>query len=463
VQWLVQQLRGVQVCGTLAGRFTVLIGGVQVLALQDMPDAVLVEECGWTEAEWSSWLRGSRSEAAEDAAAQWSTPENVLSKLFAWLSRQAQRLLGKQNGRASLSSAEEQPQELPQGQLTDQRSPAREAEDPVAAVGNGIAATTEGQQENVAATRSADDVEKQADPKAEASSGLVIQQASRTASGGTAPTSSIDADSLAGISAEHASRLQSWAAWQAALTGHPAPVPDTAAGDEYMHPYTELMLQRPPTQYMLHPDQDTRHPAGMSGLATPSGMTPSASAEDGSAVNPHQSAADAGADSAVAATFFPTPSHLGMGSRATGHGSEGPDGAALSAGAQPGPNGAAAAQGSAEKEDRAMAERQGSGQLAGGATPASEAAAATPAAGSSLTGRGIARQRSQVNYSAMAGNSTRKGGEHSKAARKHAGKQSERAEPRHRGHTALAVQNAVAAGANPPSLPFRISVLCVGN
>lgn len=430
--------------------------------MQELPEAMLAQECGWDEPCWSEWLRDSSSEgAAEDSPTRLSVPEGPRRKLFVWLSQQAKRLLGTQNG----SNIDIGGDRLKQLGFENRHS----------GLADGDSALLNGEETDVdmeavlpadappdtAAAQPMDTTEGRSQVEAEtgeAPSALPRLELQPKEAAAAAPFSAVSVEGLTGSTAEEASKVKSWTAWQAALGSHSAPAPGSAAEDEHMHPYTKLMLRQPPTQYVLRPDQDARQIAGMSGLATPSGMTPSASAEDGSAFHAHPSAADAGADSGMtprqAGAFTPTLSQLGVGSRVVNaQAAEGPGGTQAAGTpqqmlSQPDDAAAAAAQGPPEREEAAaLKERLESGSQAGPATPASEGGAAMHALGGSQPSRGLVRQRSQVNYSAMAGNSTRKANtEQAKTGRKHAGKHSERSEQRHRGQTALAVQNAVAAG-----------------
>lgn len=403
---------------------------MQVLALQNMPEAVLEQECGLQESDWKEWLASTEADReAEEEAAAVSLPEDARRKLFSWLAKQAVSMLQQHtdgaNGLQSPAIAalgDELPSEclLANGKelAGDHDTEMARTDGPSTEGGDAAGQSAEFQ--------SAELAERPAGSSAVAAAGGKEKAAS------VDPTSSVPvvSSSLTGIRPETAATFTSWKDWQAALAEHQPPLPINAAEDEYMHPYTDLMLQQGPTQYVLRPEPDTRHVASMSGIATPSAVTPSASADDGSAFTAHP--ADAGADSAATPRpagggFLPTPSQLGGVSTAD-HSLETPSMQPLLVKAE-------SSAGLSALGD--TSERVVSGSLAG---PSS-----APAGGGGRVP--LARQRSQVNYSLMAGNSGRKteAGKGAGAARKAKG--SERHEPRHKGQTAAAVQNAVAAGA----------------
>ena len=392
----------------------------QVVALQSLPEAALAEECGWQEVKWRDWLvnGGSDRNGDEDADA-WTLPEDARSKLSSWLARQAlsmlQQPIGCANGLHSPAVANVYGDAPPQGLLTSKGVPLPDQDEPM------TAATEEPSTEDGAAAEAVPAVatEGQAGVSTD-TAGDVKEEA---------------ASGLTGISADQAATFTSWGEWQAALLKQQPPLPLNAAEDEYLHPYTELLLEQGPTQYILRPEPDTRHVASMSGIATPSAVTPSASAEDGSAFTAHPgTAADAGADSAstprLAAGFHPMPSALAAVSTAD-HSPETPALQPMLVKAES----SAGLQGLVGPEENA--ERVASGSFAGPSTPVGEW-------GPPGSRGPLARQRSQVNYSVMAGN---KGGkaEQSKPTMRKA-KGLDRHEPRHKGQTAIAVQSAVASG-----------------
>jgi hypothetical protein len=390
------------------------------MALQSLPEAALAEECGWQEVQWRDWLvnDGSDRNGDEDADA-WTLPEDARSKLSSWLARQAlsmlQQPIGCANGLHSPAVANVYGDAPPQGLLTSKGVPLPDQDEPM------TAATEEPSTENGAAAEAVPAVatEGQAGVSTD-TAGDVKEEA---------------ASGLTGISDDQAATFTSWGEWQAALSKQQPPLPLNAAEDEYLHPYTELLLEQGPTQYILRPEPDTRHVASMSGIATPSAVTPSASAEDGSAFTAHPgAAADAGADSAstprLAAGFHPMPSALAAVSTAD-HSPETPALQPMLVKAES----SAGLQGLVGPEENA--ERVASGSFAGPSTPVGEW-------GPPGSRGPLARQRSQVNYSVMAGN---KGGkaEQSKPTMRKA-KGLDRHEPRHKGQTAIAVQSAVASG-----------------
>ena len=394
----------------------------QVLALQSLPEAVLEKECGCEESNWREWLTG----AVADSSDAWTLPEDARRKLFSWLEAQALKMVQHQfsgtNGHHSSAVAPVDKQLLLQGSLPESTELAPD------------------QDEQLRATIDAHDTicsaaDEQAGQSAHAATSILGKAATTNA-----PTeAAFSASTLTGINAERAAIFQTWREWQAALSEQQPALPLHAAEDEYMHPYTGLILEQGPTQYVLRPEPDTRHVASMSGIATPSAVTPSASAEDGSAFTVHPAGGDAGADSAatprLGAGFHPMPSQLGAVSTAD-HSPETPalQPVLVKAESSAGLNGLVGAEGAAEE----AAERVASGSFAGPSTPVGDA----------VGSRGpLARQRSQVNYSVMAGNNTARKAEQGKAAARKT-KGSERHEPRHKGQTAAAVQSAVASGAS---------------
>ncbi|BDA44710.1 probable peregrin at C-terminar half [Coccomyxa sp. Obi] len=406
----------------------------QVLALQSLPEAVLEKECGWEEARWREWLTGAVADSSNEHADAWTLPEEARSKLYSWLAAQALKMVQHQfsgtNGNHSPAVTTEDTEPLLEGPLPESTDLAPDQDEEM-----GAADDTGNTSRNAA--------DKQAGQSALAATGIPTEAAISDA-----PTeAAVSASSLTGISAERAATFQTWREWQAALSEQPPPLPLHAAEDEYMHPYTALILEQGPTQYVLRPEPDTRHVASMSGIATPSAVTPSASAEDGSAFTGHPAGADAVADSAatprLGAGFHPTPSQLGAVSTAD-HSPETPalQPLLVKAESSAGLNGLVG-------PDEEAAERVASGSFAGTSTPVGDVAGS----------RGpLARQRSQVNYSIMAGNSTGRKAEQAKAPPRKS-KGSERHEPRHKGQTAAAVQSAVASGGQEGSLEDQWQLL----
>ncbi|CAL8469552.1 g9093 [Coccomyxa elongata] len=409
----------------------------QVLALQSLPEAVLVEECGCEELKWREWLRGPVADISDMHADAWTLPEEARGKLFSWLAKQASKMVQHQfsgtNGNHSPAMATVDTQPLLQGPPPENSDVAPDQNEGTRAV-------------NDTGDTGGNAAENQAEQSAHAATDIPGKAATSSA-----PTeATVSASSLTGVSAERAAMFQTWRDWQAALSEQQPPLPLHAAEDEYMHPYTALILEQGPTQYVLRPEPDTRHVASMSGIATPSAVTPSASAEDGSAFIAHPAGADAVADSAatprLGAGFHPTPSQLGAVSTAD-HSPETPalQPLLVKAESSAGLNGLVGPDGAAEE----AAERVASGSFAGTSTPVGDA----------VGSRGpLARQRSQVNYSVMAGNSTGRKAEQTKAVPRKA-KGLERHEPRHKGQTAAAVQSAVASGGQEGSLEDQWQLL----
>ncbi len=392
---------------------------MQVMALQSLPERILAEESGWQEGQWREWLAGGSFERGSDEGAEAGTiPEEARSKLYAWLAKQAlsmlQQLGSTTNGLHGSAVAILDCDAPPQGLLTAKGASQSDHDEEMPA---------------------ADAPPTDADAAAEAAPAAVTERQAKS-SGAPADTKVETESSLTGISAEETVAFTSWVEWQAALGKHQPPQQLNAAEDEVLHPYTQLMLDQGPTQYVLRPEPDTRHVATMSGIATPSAVTPSVSAEDGSAFTGHPgAAADAGADSAstprLAAGFHPTPSSLAAVSTAE-HSPETPSMQPVLVKAES----SAGLQGLVGPEENA--ERVASGSFAGPSTPTGEGWGPPGSRGP------IARQRSQVNYSALAGNSARKAEQGKAAVRKAKGP--DRHEPRHKGQTAAAVQSAVASG-----------------
>ncbi len=397
----------------------------QVLALQSLPEAVLEKECGCEESKWREWFRGAVADSPDMHADAWTLPEEARGKLFSWLAKQALKMVQHHfsgtNGNHSPAMATVDTQPLLQGSPPEYSEVAPDQSEGTRAV-------------NDTGDPGGNAAEHQAEQSAHAATDVLGKAATSSA-----PTeATVSASSLTGVSTERAAMFQTWRDWQAALSEQQPPLPLHAAEDEYMHPYTALILEQGPTQYVLRPEPDTRHVASMSGIATPSAVTPSVSAEDGSAFTAHPAGADAVADSAatprLGAGFHPTPSQLGAVSTAD-HSPETPalQPLLVKAESSAGLIGLVGPDGAAEE----ATERVASGSFAG----------TSMLVGDAVGSRGpLARQRSQVNYSVMAGNSTGRKPEQTKAVPRKA-KGSERHEPRHKGQTAAAVQSAVASGA----------------